>query len=70
MPYFFGYLTLGVVILIIDAAALTDLIKGIEPNYALELGFLVFSFIYFMGGSLFYYKKWLEKQDEPPKPRF
>jgi cephalosporin hydroxylase len=58
---------LAILVLIIDIAAITDLLMSTEPSYVLEIGFLVLSVIFFASLPLIYKK--LKKQDEKKKKK-
>ena len=63
-------LTLGLLVLIIDIAAIMDLVKSVEPNYTMEIGFLAFSLVFFAALPKIYKKMKEEEESKKPKGRF
>jgi len=63
-------LTLGLVVLIIDIAAIMDLTQNVEPNYAMEIGFLAFSLVFFAILPKIYKKMKAKEESQKPKGRF
>jgi len=63
-------LILGLVVAIIDVAAIMDLVKNVEPNYTLEIGFLAFSLVFFVALPKIYKKMKAKEESQKPKGRF
>ncbi len=68
MLSFGSVVLLGLIILVVDAAAIIELTQNQEPDFVLAIGFLILS-IPGLGVLPFLYKR-LKKEENKPKGRF